>query len=96
VIRLGGNTQEFATLVPELPDGHTFGKEESGSNQTVHCCDAHVHSLAKTDRHCLDQNPRGLVHHGHVLHDEQCLFNAEREMVPWYVPHTLHASRFPN
>lgn len=35
VIRLGGNTQEFATLVPELPDGRTFGKEESGSRQTV-------------------------------------------------------------
>lgn len=35
VIRLGGNTQEFATLVPELPDGRTFGKEESGSRQTT-------------------------------------------------------------
>ncbi|RXW22272.1 hypothetical protein EST38_g3572 [Candolleomyces aberdarensis] len=35
MIRLGGNTQEFATLVPELPDGHTFGKEESGSTQTT-------------------------------------------------------------
>ncbi|KAF5334902.1 hypothetical protein D9611_009930 [Ephemerocybe angulata] len=35
VIRLGGNTQEFATLVPELPDGRTFGKEDSGTTQTT-------------------------------------------------------------
>jgi len=34
-IRLGGNTQEFAALVDTLPGGHTFGKEDSGSSQTV-------------------------------------------------------------
>lgn len=34
-IRLGGNTQEFATQVDSLPEGHTFGKEDSGSTQTV-------------------------------------------------------------
>ncbi|KAF4612358.1 hypothetical protein D9613_003768 [Agrocybe pediades] len=35
VIRLGGNTQEFATQVDSLPDGHTFGKTDSGSTQTT-------------------------------------------------------------
>ena len=38
-VRLGGNTQEFATMVEEgdsrLSPGHTFGKEISGSTQTV-------------------------------------------------------------
>jgi hypothetical protein len=37
VIRLGGNTQEFASLVPidAIPNGHTFAKVDSGSTQTV-------------------------------------------------------------
>lgn len=35
IIRLGGNTQEFATMVPYIANGHTFSKEDSGSNQTV-------------------------------------------------------------
>ncbi|KAH9476803.1 Beta-glucuronidase [Psilocybe cubensis] len=37
VIRIGGNTQEFATQVPEgsLEFGHTFAKTDSGSNQTT-------------------------------------------------------------
>ncbi|KAJ3506310.1 hypothetical protein NLJ89_g6943 [Agrocybe chaxingu] len=35
VIRLGGNTQEFAVMVPELEDGRTFGKTDSGSTQTT-------------------------------------------------------------
>jgi hypothetical protein len=35
VIRLGGNTQEFAAMVPSLPNGHTFAKADSGSTQTV-------------------------------------------------------------
>lgn len=38
-VRIGGNTQEFATLVPEgdsrLQPGHTFGKVDSGSTQTT-------------------------------------------------------------
>ena len=35
VIRLGGNTQEFAAMVPSLPNGSTFSKTGSGSTQTV-------------------------------------------------------------
>ena len=35
VIRLGGNTQEFAAMVPSLPNGLTFSKAASGSTQTV-------------------------------------------------------------
>ncbi|KDR78212.1 hypothetical protein GALMADRAFT_138334 [Galerina marginata CBS 339.88] len=37
VIRIGGNTQEFATQVPlgSLPNGHTFSKVDSGTNQTT-------------------------------------------------------------
>ena len=37
VIRIGGNTQEFAAQVPlgSLPDGRTFSKEDSGINSTV-------------------------------------------------------------
>ena len=35
VIRLGGNTQEFAIMVPSLPNGSTFSKAASGSTQTV-------------------------------------------------------------
>jgi hypothetical protein len=35
VIRIGGNTQEFAALVDSLPDGHTFNKTEIFSTQTV-------------------------------------------------------------
>ncbi|KDR78213.1 hypothetical protein GALMADRAFT_94783 [Galerina marginata CBS 339.88] len=35
VIRLGGNTQEFATMVPFIEDGRTFSKQDSGSNQTT-------------------------------------------------------------
>jgi len=35
VIRLGGNTQEFAAMVPSLPDGRTFAKTDSGTSQTV-------------------------------------------------------------
>lgn len=34
-IRLGGNTQEFATMVPSLANGSTFFKGDSGSTQTV-------------------------------------------------------------
>jgi adenosine/AMP kinase len=39
LVRLGGNTQEFATMVEEgdhrIEPGHTFGKTLSGSTQTV-------------------------------------------------------------
>lgn len=35
VIRLGGNTQEFATMVPYLANGSTFSKADSGSTQTT-------------------------------------------------------------
>lgn len=35
VIRLGGNTQEFAAMVPSLPNGSTFSKGASNSTQTV-------------------------------------------------------------
>lgn len=35
VVRIGGNTQEFATMVPFIEDGMTFSKEDSGSTQTV-------------------------------------------------------------
>lgn len=37
VIRIGGNTQEFATQVLDgsFDFGHTFSKTDSGSNQTV-------------------------------------------------------------
>jgi hypothetical protein len=37
VIRIGGNTQEFAAQVPlgSLPNGRTFDKVDSGSNQTT-------------------------------------------------------------
>jgi len=35
VIRLGGNTQEFAALVDHIDGGHTFAKVDSGSTQTV-------------------------------------------------------------
>ncbi|KAH9476802.1 Beta-glucuronidase [Psilocybe cubensis] len=35
LIRIGGNTQEFATMVPFLEGGKTFDKEDSGSTQTT-------------------------------------------------------------
>ena len=35
VIRLGGNTQEYATMVDSLPKGATFSKYVFASNQTV-------------------------------------------------------------
>jgi len=34
-MRWGGNTQEYAMLVPELDHHRTFGKQASGSLQTV-------------------------------------------------------------
>ena len=35
VIRLGGNTQEYASMVDSLPKGATFSKSAFTSNQTV-------------------------------------------------------------
>lgn len=35
LIRLGGNTQEFAALVDHIDGGHTFAKVDSGSTQTT-------------------------------------------------------------
>ena len=35
VIRLGGNTQEYASMVDNLPKGLTFSKAAFESNQTV-------------------------------------------------------------
>ncbi|KAF9529921.1 hypothetical protein CPB83DRAFT_851818 [Crepidotus variabilis] len=35
VVRIGGNTQEFAVMVDSLPSGKTFGKADSGSNATT-------------------------------------------------------------
>ena len=35
VIRLGGNTQEYASMVDSLPKGATFSKAAFASNQTV-------------------------------------------------------------
>ena len=35
VIRLGGNTQEYASLVDTLPKGAAFSKYAFESNQTV-------------------------------------------------------------
>jgi hypothetical protein len=35
VIRLGGNTQEYAAMVDSIPNGLTFSKYAFESNQTV-------------------------------------------------------------
>ena len=35
VIRLGGNTQEYASMVDTLPKGSAFSKTAFESNQTV-------------------------------------------------------------
>ena len=48
-IRVGGNTQETATLVDSLPDGAMIGKDKSvigGSSRTVrnyYLCDCGLH-----------------------------------------------------
>ncbi|KAJ6514297.1 glycoside hydrolase family 79 protein [Mycena vitilis] len=34
-VRVGGNTQEYAYYVPEIPDGHAVAKEQSSSNNPV-------------------------------------------------------------
>ncbi|KAJ3493949.1 hypothetical protein NLJ89_g10909 [Agrocybe chaxingu] len=35
LIRLGGNTQEYATMVDELPNGNALAKEDSGTKATT-------------------------------------------------------------
>lgn len=35
MIRIGGNTQEFASMVDELSNERTFGKADSGTSATV-------------------------------------------------------------
>lgn len=35
LVRLGGNTQEYAVMVDALPDGHTIAKQKAAIQQTV-------------------------------------------------------------
>ncbi len=37
LVRLGGNTQEYAAMVDTLPDGHTISKQKAAVQQTVRC-----------------------------------------------------------
>lgn len=78
LIRIGGNTQEFATMVSSLEDGKTFDKEDSGSTQTV--CGWMLPRIDVTQQP-LDQNTCCSLYDRHVLHGSEYLVHAKCKMV---------------
>lgn len=66
-IRVGGNTQETATLVETLADGKILEKDHSNTHSTVsyHRLIERMESL--TDP--IDTNATSVIHAGTSLHD---------------------------
>ena len=84
-VRMGGNTQETATLVDSLPDGAMIGKDKSvigGSSRTVrnsHLCDCALHLtvIAGPDTYV------GVYRRATVLACKRIILG-QRKVVPWY------------
>jgi len=78
-IRLGGNTQEFAVMVDHLPNGRTFGKEDSGTIATVWSKSQFLSSF--NDLFFSDKNSCRHLHARYVLYVFQHFIHDQREMV---------------
>jgi len=82
-IRIGGNTQEFAVMVDNLPNGRTFGKEDSGSTQTVRVISYSPSPPPLIQQQPSDENSRRCLYAGYVLHVLKYFFICQRKMVFW-------------
>ena len=69
VIRLGGNTQEYASMVDSLPKGATFSKSAFTSNQTVSSLAMFPESILIVLSIFTDPDAGCFVHDRYVLHD---------------------------
>ena len=72
VIRLGGNTQEYASMVDSLPKGATFSKAAFNSNQTVSWIFSHYLESVRSSFSFLsftDPDTGCGVYDRYVLHD---------------------------
>lgn len=83
VIRVGGNTQDYATLVASTPDGKMIEKESIDPNNPVSKCSflsrvPLIQSLP--DRYANDH-----FHRRDAVHDGEHLNFRERQVVSWWV-----------
>ena len=82
-IRVGGNTQDYATLVPSLPDGEMIQKEQTGNTDPVSL--VHAPDLLKVliCNPCEDRNTDFRFHCGSSLHAGECFGSSQHTLVPW-------------
>ena len=73
-IRIGGNTQEFAVVVDNVPNGRTFGKEDSGTTQTVRVISYFPSLSPLIQQQPSDENSCRCLYAGYVLHVPQHFF----------------------
>ncbi len=84
-VRVGGNTQDYATLVGSTVDGKAIEKQSIDPNNPV-SAPYQVIRMCPSLSTMSDRDANDHLHGGASVHVEQYLLFSEREVVPWCVP----------
>ena len=96
-IRVGGNTQDYATMVDSLPDGKAIEKDKSNTTNPVRVIRSYrpVYPILTI---ILDTNTSSVVHARDLVHARQRIVIGQRKVVFRYVLHVrevvLHSGSF--
>lgn len=91
-IRVGGNTQETATLVDSLSDGKMLEKDnDNTANVTVSSPLCLHRTCHRTHAPSTDKNTASLVHTRPHVFDEKHLQLCQRPLVSWYKLNSLES-----
>ena len=89
MVRVGGNTQEQAQLVPSTPDGRILEKDQAGTFNPVSKCSLMSNYICANG--VLDKHTTVDIHPRSDLHVEERFLTSQCSVVPWYT-HLCSAS----
>ena len=81
-VRVGGNTQDYATLVPSLPNGKMIQKQNTGNTNPVGLILSSCLVKVLRCSHYKDRNADIGFHGGGYLHAGQCFGSRQCPLVP--------------
>ena len=81
MVRVGGNTQEQAQLVPSTPDGRILEKDKAGSFNPV--SKLRLMSAPTCAHHISDKYPTIDIYPRTALHAEERFLPSQCSVVPW-------------
>lgn len=82
-IRVGGNTQDYATLVSSNSNGKMIQKQKTGNTNPVGSIYSPCLVKQLTSDQCEDTNAHFGFHGGSSLHTRKCFKTGECPLVPW-------------